>query len=83
MFQSLYQPEAEMKHSYQVTTGEECPFWPRLDPGAQNLPADEVLRTQERVRGTFQQSGSPGSFHSRAAEFSPYLLLPSGVASVG
>lgn len=44
MFQSLFQAEAEMKHSYQVTTGEECSFWPGLDPGTQNLLADGVPR---------------------------------------
>lgn len=45
MFQSLYQPEVEIKHSYQVTTGKKYSLWPDLTkPGTQNLLVDEVPR---------------------------------------
>lgn len=65
-----------MKHSYEVTTGEQCSLWPGLDPGAQNLLTEEAPRSQERVRGTFRHGGSPGRFRSRVAEFKSLLAAP-------
>ena len=66
MFQALYEPGVERKHSYQVITGEGCSLWAGLDLGAQDLLADEVPReSEESEESRSPPGGSPGSFWSR------------------